>query len=420
MVREDEDTAATNETGGSRTLTVSLNEEMIRSPPPPPPGWGRLVFCATGIVVCFLYYGMLQEWLFQQQQRKNENNNTDSQENERLGPTFALVLACCTNVAVALVWQAIQKRFFFVDQQTETNKHDKDDQQPQPRQRRLPHTQLFLTAGCYSLAMGCSNEAIPLVSYPVMVLAKSCKLIPLMMVGQLLEGAHVYQPLEWLAALCISTGIVLFQYSRLRQQQQQSLAHRGGDDTENHSNVTGMLLLVTSLFFDGALSSCQNRLKRAATSQQGQHHCRAPTAVETMLYINLYALAYLIPWSIWSGQWEPGMRLMCWWKRPSSISSTAPSLAHHVLLLNLAVAVGQVFIFLCITWYSPLVTTTITTTRKFGTILLSVYRFGHVFTLIQWVGIGLVFGGLYLVLLVQQQQQQQQQQQPVSVKRKHE
>ena len=41
-------------------------------------------------------------------------------------------------------------------------------------------------------------------------------------------------------------------------------------------------------------------------------------------------------------------------------------------------------------------TTTITTTRKFFSILLSVRAFGHVFSAVQWTSIGMVFGGLYL------------------------
>jgi UDP-galactose transporter B1 len=82
-------------------------------------------------------------------------------------------------------------------------------------------------------------------------------------------------------------------------------------------------------------------------------------------------------------------------------------LVQKILVLNAAAAAGQVFIFLTITWYTPVITTTITTTRKFVTILLSVWAFGHSFSLTQWTAVALVFTGLYLVIAVQRQQHQQ-------------
>jgi drug/metabolite transporter (DMT)-like permease len=65
-------------------------------------------------------------------------------------------------------------------------------------------------------------------------------------------------------------------------------------------------------------------------------------------------------------------------------------------ILNGVVSIGQIFIFLTITWYSSLVTTTITTTRKFFTILFSVLHFGHSFSFGQWTSVAMVFGGLYI------------------------
>jgi UDP-galactose transporter B1 len=43
--------------------------------------------------------------------------------------------------------------------------------------------------------------------------------------------------------------------------------------------------------------------------------------------------------------------------------------------------------------------TTITTTRKFFTILLSVYKFGHVLSIWQWISVTLVFFGLYMEIV---------------------
>lgn len=108
--------------------------------------------------------------------------------------------------------------------------------------------------------------------------------------------------------------------------------------------------------------------------------------METMFFINLYALFILVPLSIASGQMGEGIRLL----------RDSEQLRMNIAILTGVVSVGQIFIFLCISWYSSLVTTTITTTRKFFTILFSVLHFGHSFTVGQWTSVMMVFGGLYL------------------------
>jgi UDP-galactose transporter B1 len=97
----------------------------------------------------------------------------------------------------------------------------------------------------------------------------------------------------------------------------------------------------------------------------------------------------MLPMSIASGQFNEGIQLL----------KGEPRLVSIVLLQNAIVAVGQIFIFLTITWYSSLVCTTITTTRKFFTILFSVLYFGHRFNMWQWVSVSMVFGGLYLSIV---------------------
>jgi UDP-galactose transporter B1 len=53
-----------------------------------------------------------------------------------------------------------------------------------------------------------------------------------------------------------------------------------------------------------------------------------------------------------------------------------------------------VFIFLTIKYFDALVLTTVTTTRKFFTILVSVVMYGHSLNNKQWLAVLLVFFGL--------------------------
>ena len=59
----------------------------------------------------------------------------------------------------------------------------------------------------------------------------------------------------------------------------------------------------------------------------------------------------------------------------------------------------QHFIFMCISENGPLPTSIITTTRKCVTVLFSVLFFGNKLTGQQWIGAGLVFAGLYFLIL---------------------
>jgi UDP-galactose transporter B1 len=149
---------------------------------------------------------------------------------------------------------------------------------------------------------------------------------------------------------------------------------------------------------DGLLGACQNTLKQKHRSDNTAVRnkslaIRAPGAMETMLYINLYATLILIPCSYYAGQFQHGMSMLLF---PSNTDTQTENTSKLLLQLNLSASLGQVFVFLTIHHFSPLTCTTVTTTRKFFTILLSVYKFGHVLDVWQWSSVGLVFGGLYL------------------------
>jgi solute carrier family 35 (UDP-galactose transporter), member B1 len=357
-------------------------------------GVARLTICALGICVCYMYYGMIQESLLRRQ---------------KIGASFVLLTNCITNSVVARVWQSVD-RWWFSSSALDEKKND-------IALSSLPLHQplLALTSLCYVTAMVCSNESLHYVTYPTAVLAKSCKLIPTMAMGVLVEH-KIYEITQWLAALCITSGIVLFNFSGMN--------HTSHEEQE--SSLSGLALLSMSLLMDGFLGSCQGLLKQKKTltltipallsaklGREIEIFLRPPNAVETMLFVNLYAILYLIPLTIFNQQMPQGLAMLRGTVR-SSIDANEEG-AHRTLLLgllvlNLTVAAGQIFIFLTIHWFSSLVCTTITTTRKFFTILFSIFYFGHHFTTLQWIATLLVFCGLYLGIVEQRTKQSKQQQ----------
>lgn len=323
----------------------------------------KLSICASGICFCYWFYGFLQEKLLTK---------------SNLGATFMLVIQTITNSLVALLWQRIETSPSRSGPKTSTNDTPSNIT---VNEKRLNHPLLFVTSACYVFAMAASNESLRFVSYPVAVLAKSCKLIPTMVMGSLIERRQ-YLWQQWLAAILISAGITLFNLSRIKTPVSASSSSDSRDSERFYWR--GMMLLFISLCMDGFLGAFQGILKRRDKGQKRQQ--RPPTAVETMLFVNLYSLIFLVPMAVVSGQWDEGVQIL---KGDESLRSA-------VAVLNAVVSIGQIFIFVTITWYSSLVTTTITTTRKFFTILFSVLHFGHAFSIGQWTSVVMVFSGLYL------------------------
>ena len=170
--------------------------------------------------------------------------------------------------------------------------------------------------------------------------------------------------------LLISVGIVVFNLSRIYSQQR--------DDSRD--SPYGIFLLILSLVIDGFTNSFQSMLKNKSNKY------RIPTTLETMYWTNLYALFLFFPAALISNQWVNGMALL----------QFDPNIVFILIQLNALAMLGQIFVFLTIQHFSPLMCTTITTIRKFFTILVSVYKFGHVFSKIQWYSIAMVFSGLFL------------------------
>jgi UDP-galactose transporter B1 len=404
----------------------------------------RLAFCAVGICSCYICYGIFHEKLLRSGNEggggggggtdwQHQNTSPSTSQKNFMGPSFILFTQCITNVIVAMIWQQIQSS---IQQQQKQKQPQKSSVSSASRTSDLPFRMLWITSLIYVTAMICSNEAIPHVSYPVAVLGKSCKLIPTMIIGQLISYSSKYfyrytqqndsstlsnnthremfQQIahtrnEWIAAICICIGIVTFHYQS-PSFHNHSTPNDGNDDDDTITTKNprlGIYLLCTSLFMDGLLSVCQNILKKSKP--------RSPNAVETMYYVNLYAVLFIGVFCYGTGQFHWLYTTTTFGNDSySTYSSDLPnaltslystmihpylSLIQNLCVLNIAAACGQIFIFLTITWFTPVITTMITTTRKFITILLSVLLYGHSFTMIQWSCIMFIFFGLYIAII---------------------
>ena len=348
-----------------------------------------LAALATGICTCYLGYGLVQERLF-------SPSSPHGRAVRAVGPitTFLVMSQAVGNTVVALVWTWIQNNLLGCSKQppSSTNDDGRNDhnEHKQSSPSVLNYRLLLLTAFCYFGAMSASNESINWVSYPTVVLAKSSKLIPAMLAGVLLERKS-YSAREWAGALLITSGIVIFNYTRLQQQADGSSS--SSSSSAKPDSPFGLVLLAISLTFDGALSACQGSIKKSS----GLY--RPPTAMEFMAFTNAFSCLFLLPACILSGQLQNGTSILFGSGAGDGSEGDVAAARKWILLLNATAAAGQVFIFLTIHYFSSIMCTTITTTRKFVSILLSVRHFGHVFSPIQWISVVMVFGGLYMEIV---------------------
>ena len=87
------------------------------------------------------------------------------------------------------------------------------------------------------LSMFSSNHAIKYVSFPTQVLAKSAKVIPVIIVGSI-NGVYSFSKKTWVLAFMIAIGLFLFNFANVQ----------GGVQSES---LIGASLLMLSLFSDG-------------------------------------------------------------------------------------------------------------------------------------------------------------------------
>merc|ERR1712025_360343 len=72
-----------------------------------------------------------------------------------------------------------------------------------------------------------------------------------------------------------------------------------------------------------------------------------------------------------------------------------PAIIWQLASFSCASALGQFFIFMCVSEFGPLPCSIITTTRKFFTVLASVIIFGNTLLARQWLGACFVFFGIF-------------------------
>ncbi|GBP91749.1 Adenosine 3'-phospho 5'-phosphosulfate transporter 1 [Eumeta japonica] len=302
----------------------------------------QLAFCFTGLMGSYLVWGLLQEKIMTQSYTMPDGTLQRFRDSQ-----FLVFVNRSAAFLVALVRLWCSHRPL----------------------RAAPLYKYSYCALTNVTSAWCQYEALKYVSFPTQVLSKSCKVIPVMAMGKFVSGNR-YAPYEYITALLISVGMVLFMF--------------GAADDYTSSTVTtmsGVLLLLLYMAADSFTSNWQGALFE-------RYHA---TPMQMMCGVNLFSCILT------------GAALA----QQSGSHASFALLSHPVflvdcLLLSVSSTAGQLFIYYTIARFGAVVFTIIMTLRQAVSILVSCMVYGHRVSVGGAVGIIMVLTAVLLRLYCRQ------------------
>lgn len=245
----------------------------------------KLIVGAGGIYAAFLYYGSLQEDVF----RYLAPDGSRFRE-----VWFLQALEALCNVGVAfggLVCTGGTKG--------------------------LPQRLFASTGATQVLAKYCTNAALANgVSFPVATLAKSGKMVPVML-GSLALGGAKYTLRQYASVLAIVAGTAMVSMSKKKVTAQQQ-------------TTLGFAFICASLVFDGLTGGVQKRVKTQAKARG-----LSPKPYDYMFWTNAYMLVTALVFACSRSELKRGL-VFC---------AANPTILSNVLKFGACSAFGQSFIF---------------------------------------------------------------------------
>ncbi|KAK2059423.1 UAA transporter [Colletotrichum caudatum] len=247
---------------------------------------------------------------------------------------------------------------------------------------------LALVAVTSSLASPFGYASLAHIDYITFLLAKSCKLVPVMLLHTTLFGKR-YPLYKYLVVAGVTAGVAVFTLHSGSKKKKKSVVN------PDANMPWGMLLLSINLLFDGLTNTTQDYIFSTFKGYTGPQMMCANNLMSTAVTLGYLVLS---PWLVHTGLGEYlGMDVAGSageLKAALSFMARYPAVWRDVLGFAACGAVGQVFIFYTLSTFSSVLLVTVTVTRKMVTMALSVFAFGHSLSRMQWLGVSLVFGAI--------------------------
>jgi len=248
-------------------------------------------------------------------------------------------------------------------------------------------TPLFMIALTSSLASPFGYASLAHIDYITFILAKSCKLLPIMFL-QITIFQKRYPLYKYLVVLAVTAGVAVFTLHASSSSKKSSKPKLG-------NSSWGLILLGINLLLDGLTNSTQDYIFTTFRPYSGPQMMCANNMMSSIITLSYLALS---PYLVHTGIGEYlGMDIASGGGELTAAIAFMrrhPSVWTDVLGFAACGAVGQVFIFYTLSAFSSILLVTVTVTRKMLSMIFSVFWFGHSLTGMQWLGVGLVFGGV--------------------------
>mgnify|MGYP001545708930 CR=1 FL=1 len=299
----------------------------------------RLMFCACGLVIFYLTWGIMQERIMAFKYGK-----TADSEGENF--TDSLFLVFVNRIFALMIASVVVK----VKSQLKSS----------PPLYKYSYSSISNIMSSWF-----QFEALKFVSFPVQVLAKACKVIPVMIMGKFVSKRS-YELHEYLTACMISLGVSMFLLTS-----DDAVRGQGPSTT-----LSGIVILLGYLSFDSFTSNWQGELFTTYKV----------TSFQMMLGVNLFSVIFTIVSLLEQGGFIDSVAFM----------GRHPEFIQHALILGACSALGQLFIYYTISQFGAVTFTIIMTVRQGFSFLASCIIYRHPVTLLGLAGIGIVFVAMFL------------------------
>ncbi|EDX12549.1 adenosine 3'-phospho 5'-phosphosulfate transporter 1 [Drosophila simulans] len=298
----------------------------------------QLLWCFGGLMISYLTWGVLQEKIMTQNYLNFNGESAKFKDSQFL--VFSNRLLAFLVALAYLQWQ------------------------PSSVRHRAPLYKYSYASFSNIMSAWFQYEALKFVNFPTQVLAKSCKIIPVMLMGKIMSKAK-YESYEYVTALLISLGMIFFM--------------SGSSDSSKASGVTtltGIFLLSMYMVFDSFTANWQGSLFKGY----------GMTPLQMMCGVNLFS-------SIFTGA---SLSMQGGFMDSLAFATEHPKFVFDMVVLSVCSAVGQLFIYHTIDVFGPVVFTIIMTLRQAVAIMLSCFIYQHSISLLGIFGVLIVFVAIFL------------------------
>ena len=218
---------------------------------------------------------------------------------------------------------------------------------------KIPKQQMLVLSLTSMLSTYTSVRSLRYVIYPVQVLFKSCKPVPVMIFGVILGKSYPVQ--KYVNVGIITMGVALFMSG--------SSSAKPGTDSVEGATLAGAMFLVISLCFDGATGAYEDKL-------MSNDHI-GPFDLMYNMQFGKALISFLI--LVTTNQLHHTIQ-------------TLQDGGFMLIVLGVAGALGQVFVYVTISKFGALNCALIGLARKMLTLLLSFLLYSHTMNGIQTIG----------------------------------